>query len=306
MTKAYYHGNSDDIFLQLKSISKDLEFVKTCDIDCPTNSIVFFEYFQPDFLNLINNSNTLIFIATDDEFEKLLKFSESNSFCFINKNDLSNKTLIKLHLNIIRAIHQKTLDNRQELEKMENKIFDLAFATTDVLQKKEEMEDLAVKDGLTHLYNHSYFKEQLNKLFIKAKNENIGFCVALLDLDFFKNVNDEYGHIAGDQVLKIFASTISDNIRKDDIAARYGGEEFAIIFPDNDFEVCDCILERIRQTFNSYKFVSNDDEFHVTFSAGIAKYTPDFETMYDLLKSADLALYQSKHLGRNRTTVFRI
>ncbi len=165
---------------------------------------------------------------------------------------------------------------------------------------------MARKDGLTMLYNHSYFKDKLKDEIIRSERYNNSFTVAILDLDFFKKVNDQYGHVkGGDEVLKAFANIIKDIIRNTDIAARYGGEEFAILFTETDIESSVCVVNRIREELAKTVFNSDQTCFKVTFSAGITppyhKSYKDAELMVDV---ADKALYVSKTEGRNRTTVF--
>ncbi len=303
MENVYFHGNDNHIYSKLKIIIQNLSVCTSGEMEVIRKSIIFFEEFNSELSIPYDSDNTFVFILKNNQIKPLLNFSEDHFFFFIKIEDLDNDDLLKLHLNLIFKNHAKLVSDINKLKIMENKIFDLAFATTNILEKKEEMELLAIKDGLTHLYNHSFFKEQLNKIFSLAKTESKRFSIAILDLDYFKNVNDMFGHVAGDHVLKEFAKIILENVRKNDIVARYGGEEFAIIFPDATCKTSREILSRIRFSFNSHVFKAKGKTFRVTFSAGIAEYSNNFTDIYDMLKSADNALYESKHIGRNKTTI---
>jgi two-component system cell cycle response regulator len=125
----------------------------------------------------------------------------------------------------------------------------------------------------------------------------------MLDIDRFKNLNDTYGHLTGDEVLKNVARTIQLNVRQVDVAARYGGEEFIVLLPDADIELAKIVAERIRQSVETSKTAFNGKDHQVTISLGVAKYNPEIdETELDLIERADKALYQSKQNGRNQTT----
>ncbi len=161
------------------------------------------------------------------------------------------------------------------------------------LQARAEL--LAVVDGLTQLYNHSYFIEQLG-LEIKRTQRHVGIItLLLLDLDDFKKYNDTYGHLPGDELLKRVARTIKATIRETDLAARYGGEEFVVIAQGMDKEQGKILAERLRQSIE----LSSP----VTVSIGVASYPGDGETIEQLIQSADQAMYCAKREGKNRVTV---
>jgi diguanylate cyclase (GGDEF)-like protein len=301
--KVYFNGELNNVYDKLSNFINNITLINYNDLKNIKNSIIFFDYFSENIFEINNDSNIYSFILPKQEIKKLYPFSKSHFFYFIEIEHINDSEILNLHLNLIFRNFEILNNYRHKLEQMENKIFDLAFATTNVLQKKEEIEQIAIKDGLTHLYNHAYFKEQLNKIFNTAKRESLHFCVAILDLDFFKKVNDEFGHLAGDGVLKEFANIIQRNVRQNDIVARYGGEEFAIIFPNSNCEACNSILKRIRESINKHKFKAENKEFFVTFSAGIAEFSKKFKDIHAMLHSADQALYKSKNSGRNKTTI---
>ena len=170
----------------------------------------------------------------------------------------------------------------------------------------ENMRDLAIKDGLTGVYNHRYFQEQLD-LFIEHSNrtkKKIGLILA--DIDHFKSFNDTYGHQVGDIVLKSFARTLSENIRKSDFIARYGGEEFIIILNNIEGDIYNTV-DKLRETIEAKNILNTQtgDMLSVTASFGISVYPDNGETKDELIGKADKALYTAKENGRNRTELYK-
>lgn len=166
----------------------------------------------------------------------------------------------------------------------------------------EEMQTRAITDRLTGLYNQKQFYELLQSELAAAQLYNKPLSLLMLDIDFFKQYNDTFGHPAGDRLLKGFARILVENVRPDDIVARYGGEEFAIILRETTLEQALDIAERIRQKVADYKFEGRGQQpgGRVTCSIGIAQYPIHARNLEDLVKRADEALYRSKYNGRNR------
>ncbi len=159
---------------------------------------------------------------------------------------------------------------------------------------------LAVVDELTGLYNRRYFDRHLSLLFSKAQQQGRHMALMMLDLDFFKSVNDTHGHGAGDEVLKEFALRLQRNIRGVDLACRYGGEEFVVMMPDTDDSIASAVAERVRSAVADRAFVVDDEiELTLTVSAGIAAIDDEDINPDALMKRADTALYRAKGKGRN-------
>ena len=160
----------------------------------------------------------------------------------------------------------------------------------------------AVTDGLTGLFNHSYFLSALRRETQRSKRYGLKLSLAMLDLDDFKSLNDTHGHLAGDEVLMKTASLMTQSLREVDIAARYGGEEFALILPDTPrlgaFVVADRIRSRVDEHFRRRKSGPT-----VTMSGGVATFPDDAADLEQLIKRADEGLYRSKAEGKNRVTV---
>jgi diguanylate cyclase (GGDEF)-like protein len=167
-----------------------------------------------------------------------------------------------------------------------------------------QLENLAFRDGLTNLYNHRYFQEVLEKEIERARRYKKNLCLVIFDIDFFKKVNDNYGHPAGDQVLITLAKQLQAIIRPSDIVARYGGEEFMVILPETEESGMKVLAERLRRCVMGITTEANEAKIKITISSGGVHFGPDSEgvTKQNLIDTADRALYMSKKNGRNRFT----
>jgi diguanylate cyclase len=160
----------------------------------------------------------------------------------------------------------------------------------------------AATDSLTGLANRHGLDQTLQAEAEKADAEGTPLSLVLLDLDHFKAINDRWGHVVGDEVLKLVGKTLNIHMRRVDLAARYGGEEFAVLLPGLVIEAAAGVADRIRQSLADYKFVlrsSGKPIGQITLSAGAAAYAPG-ELVTRLLERADAALYKAKRAGRNR------
>lgn len=173
-------------------------------------------------------------------------------------------------------------------------------------QTEELLKEISIKDPLTDIYNMRYIYERLKEL-IEENKRNISSCaVALLDIDLFKSINDSYGHIAGDHILKDFAKILKSNLRPYDLLGRYGGEEFIIIFKDLDKHKAIPILNRILRDVRQTIFVEDNNKIHFTFSGGVMDMTEkpkDGDMIEGLIKIADKRLYKAKVSGRNKIII---
>lgn len=168
---------------------------------------------------------------------------------------------------------------------------------------ENRMRELAIRDGLTSLFNRRYLEDLLPEIVSDAVLASRSLSLAMLDMDHFKAVNDRYGHDAGDAVLKGFADFLSGAIRSTDVAARYGGEEFVIVFPQLGGESARRKVESLLAAFRGKPFRAGNTSFSMTFSAGIAELLPGRDSPESLLKRADEALYRAKGSGRNRAVL---
>ena len=160
--------------------------------------------------------------------------------------------------------------------------------------------ELSQTDPLTNLYNRRYFSEKLKNI----HSQQISYAIILIDLDHFKNINDLYGHHAGDNALKQIAMILSSHLREQDFVARYGGEEFIIALPENNLKLVRDFAEKCRVKIQAIELeAKNHQIFKLTASFGIAFSNPKLE-IEQVIHAADLAMYRSKQLGRNQIQIY--
>lgn len=182
-------------------------------------------------------------------------------------------------------------------------VFVLAYIIKYLLKSRdfEHQYKLATTDGLTELYNHRYFQEQMIMQTANCKRYNSNFSLILIDIDFFKKFNDVYGHQSGDAVLRQVALKLKKNVRSTDIVCRYGGEEMTIILPNTDRDEAIITAQKICQVVAEKPFkLANDQESNVTISLGVSTFPQDGETPGEITAAADKRLYVAKENGRNQ------
>jgi diguanylate cyclase (GGDEF)-like protein len=170
------------------------------------------------------------------------------------------------------------------------------------IKRSRQTKRLIYTDGLTGLLLFNKIKDQVSNLLESCVRYNLDFSIALIDLDYFKQVNDVYGHLTGDQILRNFSEFLLSRVRKSDIVTRSGGEEFTIIFPYTNAENALRTLNALRESFAQRLQHADGKEFKVTFSAGIANVNR-FQDLTSLLAAADQALYRAKEKGRNNIEI---
>ena len=169
----------------------------------------------------------------------------------------------------------------------------------------EQTNKLAVTDGLTGISNRPSVEKSLQIEFERSKRYNSPLSFIILDVDHFKDVNDTYGHQKGDEILIAVASLLKKACRANDIAARYGGEEFIMVLPQSNAQGAFKIAERVREEMMKISFTGNESNFAVTVSCGVAEFNKDYESINKLITVADLALYEAKNGGRNKTILVK-
>jgi two-component system, cell cycle response regulator len=167
----------------------------------------------------------------------------------------------------------------------------------------EEIYRLTITDGLTGIANRRAFEEKIEAEVYHALRHDRPLSLVMFDLDHFKKVNDTYGHMAGDHVLKTVASIVRSRIRQGDVLARYGGEEFALLLRETPKGTAAQLAEEIRVAIANSEVTFEDRIIPVTVSMGVAEATPDLRTPHQLVKVADARLYDAKREGRNRVAV---
>lgn len=201
------------------------------------------------------------------------------------RNAANQNVLVKRNRQLTRELAEKN----QELEK-------------EVKRVRAELEALATHDELTGLYNYRYLQNLLAKEVPRSLRYSHPLTLAMLDLDFFKDLNDAHGHATGNRVLARIAQILQEGIRQSDCVCRFGGEEFAVILPVTSKAQAEPILQRVCGSIRKERIMIDHDRL-LTCSAGLASVPEDAGTVDDLLRLADDALYQAKALGRDRVVL---
>lgn len=176
----------------------------------------------------------------------------------------------------------------------------------DVQSAKARLAHLAVHDELTGLYNYRYLHTRLNEEFKRAERYRDPLACAMIDIDHFKQFNDQHGHDVGDAILREVGARLRSAVREIDVVARYGGEEFLLVLPSTHFSGALTVADRVWRSFGSEPMRVDGQEHTVTVSVGVALFpSRDVRTKDQLLKASDRALYQAKSDGRNRICVFQ-
>ena len=165
------------------------------------------------------------------------------------------------------------------------------------------LKKLMTKDSLTGLLNHTSTKEKIATELSRSERINSRFVFAMIDIDHFKQVNDNYGHPMGDRVIQTLARLLRQRLRTTDVVGRYGGEEFVVGLLDTNITQAQTVLDGIRETFELIQYQKDDEKFSCTFSCGLAEF-PHSKSLVELNKHADEALYIAKNQGRNQTVQY--
>ncbi|MDP2941563.1 MAG: GGDEF domain-containing protein [Candidatus Omnitrophota bacterium] len=168
----------------------------------------------------------------------------------------------------------------------------------------QQVQRLSITDTLTGAFNRRHFMEKFGEELKRSRKNKLKFSYLMLDVDRFKEINDNYGHLVGDAVLRDVAKCVKENIRQIDFLGRYGGEELAIVLSETDEAQAVFAAERIRQAVEKRRFLVYDEDLKATLSIGIAAFPKDAGEADELMDKADQALYRAKELGRNRVCVF--
>ena len=234
----------------------------------------------------------VIFQAIEADREQLLE----QAYAAGGVDFLSKPVLPQVFLAKVKVFLE--LDDRQR---------ELSYATAKIQEQNLRLEERAIRDSLTGLYNHNYLLEQLSREISLARRYDTSLSVFLLDLDFFKDVNDSCGHPFGDYVLLEFATRVQKRLRDTDIFGRYGGEEFMVILPSTDKERADIVAESIREVIAFTPFEKGQHKRYVTVSIGVySGFGEKMEPASRVVEYTDNALYQAKAQGRNRVVHYHV
>ena len=260
-------------------------------LEMDKSDLVFSEYILPDgngldFLGEIEKKGDeipVVIISGQGDEMIVSQVIQAGAYDYLSKTRVNDKSLSRIIANTL----EKSRFKRETRE----------------VQKK--LAEMSTRDELTGLYNRRYFMEALEREVARAKRYETALVLCMLDLDYFKHINDTYGHPAGDMVLSEIGKMLKKRVRESDLTCRYGGEEFTIILPNtepgNAFQVCD----EFRGMVAGYTFKYVGSQFQMTLSIGIAGLSSsEAESADELIALADRALYQAKERGRNRVVLY--
>jgi diguanylate cyclase (GGDEF)-like protein/PAS domain S-box-containing protein len=199
----------------------------------------------------------------------------------------------------------RDITDRKEVEKDLRRAMDrLQTQLIEIGVLQSQLREQAIRDVLTNLFNRRYLEETLERELARATRESYPLCVIMMDLDYFKEVNDTYGHEAGDVVLKTLAETVTRQSRHGDFVCRFGGEEFVLVMPNIGIEKARERAEDLHRIIDALNIPYGRFNLTTTISMGIAWYPAHGKTKEQLLRSADMAMYVAKNTGRNRVIVY--
>ncbi len=251
----------------------------------------------------------------DAELQKILKMLDSTS----QGTDRFGKTLDQFtgQLNtppdmgtlktIVGRVAQETRMITDQNARLQTQLSQSTQQMAELRYNLDKVKQESLTDPLTEVGNRKYFQNEIERLLNEAAETNTPLSLLMVDIDFFKKFNDTYGHLIGDQVLKLVGRTLLENIKGRDVVARYGGEEFAVLLPQTGQDAAMHLAEQLRRAVGTKKITkknTNETLGAITLSIGVAQYRKD-EPMTSLIDRADQGLYQAKQTGRNRVVVHK-
>ncbi|MFD0959622.1 response regulator [Paenibacillus chungangensis] len=253
----------------------------------PYKAIEYFHAMAPDSLILD------LHFSDSDGFQVIETLSEKLKRQYVPtmmiSHDTSRQAKLKAYRMGIDDMMVKPIDMEEMLARLDRQ-----------LRNKRRLEQLLFIDELTGAYNRKYMHDLFNKLFTEMKRSGEVFSLAVLDLDHFKSVNDTYGHLIGDEVLRGFVAFLKANLRSTDSIIRYGGEEFVIVMPRLEVGYAKQLLTELIEGFSQMSFHSGDAVFHCSFSGGVTLVDEPTSSSHVWIEAADTALYQAKTAGRRQ------
>ena len=239
---------------------------------------------------------------TNAIFNMIYQKNQKYSDCI--KNNIEHFNNINHSLDILHRLQNK--NNSENIISLKNNLFNLNYIFNKLLSEHNlfiQNKHYATHDVLTGLYNRHYFNTIVNYEINRSKQykrHNNKFSILMIDLDNFKTINDSFGHIVGDVVLKHIATMLLKSIRHSDLAARLGGDEFVIVLMETDLNQAVCVANRICKKIKKAKLISPyGDTIHTSVSIGVSNYPENSTNAIGLMSSVDTALYKAKSLGKN-------
>ena len=237
--------------------------------------------------------------TTGDFHEKIGGFSEK----IARANDISElNTVLDDVLRETRLVQTEALKSRDRMVLARQEVAEAEQRIHTLEAKLQHLSELVREDQLTGSLNRRGLDDVFERETARADRRGTPLCIAMLDLDDFKRLNDTYGHLAGDAALKHLVRIVKDTIRSMDVIARFGGEEFLILLPETTVEAATQTMTRLQRELTKHFFMHDNEKVLITFSAGVALRIPN-EDQAALVKRADKAMYQAKQTGKNRVVV---
>lgn len=254
-----------------------------------------FEKIKKDSIDLIFLDIEMPNMNGIEVAERILKIDSHIQIVFVTA--YNNYAIEAFEMNVVDYIVKPVLKRR--LDKTIKRILEKYL----VMKKIDELTLTVNTDCLTNLYNRRYMTKRIEEEIARYKRNKKAFSLVISDIDFFKKVNDMYGHDCGDYVLKKVSKRMLRGIRKQDVLSRWGGEEFIFLFPETNLKEAKILCERIREKIEKESICYNDIKIYITMSFGVALFDRD-ESIDEIIKNADKALYKSKTQGRNCVCIY--
>lgn len=244
-------------------------------------------------VQLGRGSDNTIILDNDSVSRRHARVEVRNGTYFLVDMNSTNGTYVNDEL-----VHDHALSRGDQI-KIGDTILKFLSGSDLESQYHETIYRMTIIDGLTCIHNKRYLVEQLERELSRASRHRRPLALVMIDIDYFKDVNDTFGHLAGDHVLKEIAQLAKCRLRPDDVIARYGGEEFAVVLPETKLSGGILIAQELRQMVEDETFSFEDEEIQVTISCGVSEFAADWRC-HDFLSDADQKLYEAKRSGRNR------
>ena len=269
------------------------------------------DFLEDDPASFIGQNISVILKLWSQNAEYLLNSAETRTELVVPKKpsrylDLRITTLYDDNHKLNgRLMVFRDVTDRKEVEKDLRRAMDrLQTQLIEIGTLQSQLREQAIRDALTNLFNRRYLEETLERELSRATRESYPLCVIMMDLDYFKDTNDTYGHEAGDVVLKTLAETVTRQSRHGDFVCRFGGEEFVLVMPNIGIEKARKRVEALHQIISALNIPYGRFNLTTTMSMGIAWYPAHGETKEQLLRAADMAMYAAKNSGRNRVIAY--
>ncbi len=261
------------------------------------NNILTGIFIKKEYIKEIYINNKRVFVDIKVKHDELLKLRINSKIIFPLIAGTENLGCISI------GSEKQNIFDVNDIRKFSFIAYQLASVLLNI-KLISQIRDISIKDALTNLYNRRYFDEILQHEYLRSKRYHLPLSLIMIDIDFFKFVNDTFGHLVGDKVLKKLANLIRNSVRQVDIVARFGGEEFAIILLNTSLEEAAHMAERLRGIVEKYSFDINSNNINITISAGISTLKEDTTSKDELVDHADKALLKAKANGRNKVYMY--